>query len=99
MRWENVFVQAMVATLLPGAEAYPGGKMTKLLDDIKVVARGLAPIDSPQDSNELIGDLVTPGPTSTVGQVSSSFVQIDIASDKFSWLQTSSLEKQMVVVL
>jgi hypothetical protein len=72
MRWENAFTQAVFAILLTGAEAYPGGKMTKLLDDIKIVARGLAPIEGPQDSNELIGDLVTPGPTSPVGQVSTN---------------------------
>jgi hypothetical protein len=31
--------------------------------------RAAAPITSPDDSNELIGDLLSPGPTSPVGEV------------------------------
>jgi len=71
MKYEDLLTQAMLAILIPGVAAYPGGKMAKTLEDIrlKVKARGLAPINSVEDSDEMIGDLVTPGPTSTVGKV------------------------------
>ena len=51
--------------LFPSAIAFPG--YGKVLADMQ--KRAAAPIDSVEDSNEMIGDLVSPGPTSTVGQV------------------------------
>jgi hypothetical protein len=68
MKFDDIITQAMLAILLPGVFAYPGGRMAKTLQEIK--ARGLAPIDSVEDSNEMIGDLVSPGPTTPIGQVS-----------------------------
>ena len=47
--------------------AFPGGNWKVAIQEIK--ARAAAPITSPDDSNELIGDLLSPGPNSTVGQV------------------------------
>lgn len=67
MKWDDIITQAMLAILLPGVVAYPGGRMAKNLQIIK--ARAAAAIDSVEDSDEMIGDLVTPGPTTPVGQV------------------------------
>ena len=69
MKGENLFSQAMLVMLLPSAIAYPGGKFAKTLEEIKIKARGISPITGPDDSDELIGDLVTPGPTSDTGKV------------------------------
>ena len=46
---------------------FPGGNWKASIAKIK--ARAAAPITSPDDSNELIGDLLSPGPTTPVGQV------------------------------
>jgi len=67
MKFNFVLYHAVLATLLPTYEARPGSKWTKRLDEIK--ARALAPIDSADDSNELIGDLVDGGGVSPVGKV------------------------------
>ena len=58
-------IQAVLTALLPLVFGFPGYR--KALADIK--ARAAAPITSVEDSNEMIGDLVSPGPTTPVGQV------------------------------
>jgi hypothetical protein len=70
MKHEDLISQAMLVMLLPGAMAYPGGKLAKTLEEIKMKARGISPITGPDDSDELIGDLVKPGPSTDVGKVS-----------------------------
>jgi hypothetical protein len=35
----------------------------------EIQLRAAAPINSVEDSNEMVGDLVSPGPTTPVGQV------------------------------
>jgi hypothetical protein len=50
--------------------AFPGGNWRASIAEIR--ARAAAPITSPDDSNELIGDLLSPGPNTTVGQVGDS---------------------------
>ena len=67
MKFNNILLHTALATLLPVTLAYPGGKWTEKLAEIK--ARAARPVDSPEDSNELLGDLVTPGPSTPIGQV------------------------------
>jgi hypothetical protein len=76
MKYENIIKQAMLAVIIPTVIAYPGGKMMKTLAEIKIKARGLSPITGPEDSSEMIGDLVTPGPTTTIGKVSIQYIII-----------------------
>lgn len=56
-------------TLLTQTLAHPGhGAMWKeRLSEIQ--ERAARPVDDPDDSSELLGDLVTPGPTSPVGHI------------------------------
>ena len=100
MKSDNLFSQAMLVMLLPSAIAYPGGKMAKTLEDIKmkVKARGVSPIQGPDDSNELIGDLVKPGPTSDIGKVGfHDFVILGdcLTHNAYSLLPISYLARQM----
>jgi hypothetical protein len=71
MKYDGIYVHSLFATLLLGVSAYPGGKLAKTIEDIKIKvhARGVSPITGSDDSFELIGDLVTPGPTSSVGKL------------------------------
>jgi hypothetical protein len=57
------------ATLFQQSVAHPGhGKQwAKKLVEIK--ERAARPPDGPNDSNELLGDLVAPGPSTEVGKV------------------------------
>ena len=59
-------IGAAFAAIIPSVLAFPG--MEKAMTDIK--ARAAAPIASVEDSNELVGDLISPGPNTPVGQVS-----------------------------
>jgi hypothetical protein len=59
---------ALLACLASSTVAHPGQKWARMLDEIK--ARAAAPIDSPEDSFEMIGDLVSPGPVTAMGKVS-----------------------------
>jgi hypothetical protein len=70
MKFSNTLLGSAIATAIPGALAHPGAVWRQKLAEIE--RRGLAPIDSPEDSNELLGDLITPGPTTPVGKVGSS---------------------------
>jgi hypothetical protein len=65
MKFTNIlFSSAIASTIL----AYPGtGKWKQTLAELQ--RRAATPIDSPEDSNELLGDLITPGPTTPVGKV------------------------------
>jgi hypothetical protein len=67
MKFNSILIHAALATLLPVSLAYPGNKWAVKLAEIQ--ERAARPIDSPEDSNELLGDLVTPGPNTTVGKV------------------------------
>jgi hypothetical protein len=67
MKFNNILLHTALASLLPLSLAYPGGKWGNKIAEIK--ARAARPVDGPEDSNELLGDLVTPGPSTDVGKV------------------------------
>jgi hypothetical protein len=58
------------------ANAFPGWNNRTLLELRKranltsQVDQGISPIRGPYDSDELLGDLISPGPSTRVGQVS-----------------------------
>jgi hypothetical protein len=83
MKFEGIYIHAL---LLLGISAYPGGKLSKTLEDIKIKihSRGISPNTGPDDSFELIGDLVTPGPTSNVGKLVAGIItgKADGSSDE-----------------
>ena len=65
MKFTNILLSSAMATTIL---AYPGaGKWKQTLAELQ--RRAAAPIDSPEDSTELLGDLVSPGPTTPVGKV------------------------------
>ena len=68
---------AALSAVLPFGSAFPG--LGKALVEIR--ARAAAPITSVEDSNELVGDLVSPGPSTPVGQVD-TLVVMQIAADE-----------------
>jgi hypothetical protein len=70
MKFNNVILHSALATLIPAALAYPGNKWGAKLKEIQ--ERAARPVDGPDDSSELLGDLVTPGPTTPVGKVRTS---------------------------
>jgi hypothetical protein len=61
----NNFVLAVLASLLP-ASGYPAGGWTALMNEIQ--EKGIDPNTGPNDSSELIGDLISPGAITPVGQ-------------------------------
>ena len=67
MKTHSTLVQLCLATLLSSSVAFSGEGWRAKIAEIR--ARAAAPITSAEDSNELIGDLVTPGPTTPIGQV------------------------------
>lgn len=65
MKFMNIALSSALATTIL---AYPGaGKWKNTLSELE--RRAATPIDSPEDSNELLGDLLTAGPTTPVGKV------------------------------
>ncbi len=66
MKVDAFVIQAVLVILLPSSNAHPGSKWEQKLKEI----RAAAPIDSPEDSTELIGDLVNGGAKTAVGKVS-----------------------------
>jgi hypothetical protein len=67
MKFTNILLSSVMATTIL---AYPGaGKWKQTLAELQ--RRAAAPIDSPEDSTELLGDLISPGPTTPVGKVCS----------------------------
>lgn len=70
MKVATVVSYYAAAAIVPGAVAWPG--MGKMMDDLnsKLSARhqGDGGVPDANDSSEMIGDLITPGPTSAVGQ-------------------------------
>jgi hypothetical protein len=68
MRLSALLLGSVLAT---SSFAHPGSKWTKKMAEIEaeITKRAATPIDSPEDSNELLGDLVTPGPSTPVGKV------------------------------
>jgi hypothetical protein len=66
MKYLEVWI-ASLAILPYSVISYPGGKFKEAIAEIQ--ARAAAPITSPNDSNELLGDLVSLGPSTTVGKV------------------------------
>ncbi|TID18868.1 class II peroxidase [Venturia nashicola] len=65
MKFINVVLSSALATTVL---AYPGaGKWKKTLSELQ--RRTATPVDSPEDSNELLGDLLTTGPTTSVGKL------------------------------
>jgi hypothetical protein len=70
MKINNILLHSALATLIPVALAHPGQKWAAKLKEIQ--ERAARPVDGPDDSSELLGDLVTPGPSTAVGKVRSS---------------------------
>jgi hypothetical protein len=70
MKGLAVFISAGLLALLPHIAAHPGFR--KHIAEIQ--ARAAAPISGPEDSNELLGDLISPGPTTDVGKVGDCLV-------------------------
>lgn len=65
MKFINIVLSSALATTIL---AYPNaGKWKQTLAELQ--RRAATPIDSPEDSNELLGDLLTPGPSTPVGKV------------------------------
>jgi hypothetical protein len=71
MKFGTVLLSSAIASALPGTLAHPGSQWAKKMTEIEaeIVKRAAAPDNSPEDSNELLGDLVKPGPTTPVGKV------------------------------
>jgi hypothetical protein len=69
MKLKNILLHSALASLIPAALAHPGHKWAAKLKEIQ--ERAARPVDGPDDSSELLGDLVTPGPTTPVGKVRS----------------------------
>jgi hypothetical protein len=67
MKTQNTLVHASLMALLSSAMAFPGEGWKAKMAEIK--ARGAAPVNSVEDSNEMLGDLISPGPVTPVGQV------------------------------
>jgi hypothetical protein len=59
------------SVIFSGAVAHPGNQWKEKLVQIEaeVARRAARPVDGPDDSSELLGDLVKPGPTSPLGKV------------------------------
>jgi hypothetical protein len=51
--------------------AHPGSKWAERMEEIEVEVqrRAARPVDGPEDSNELLGDLIKPGSNSPIGKV------------------------------
>jgi hypothetical protein len=62
----NHFLLAVIASLLKTTTSYPAGGWTALMNEIR--QKGIDPNTGPNDSFELIGDLISPGVTTPVGQ-------------------------------
>jgi hypothetical protein len=78
MRYLEVWI-AILSVLPVSVVSFPGGKFKEAIAEIQ--ARAAAPITSPEDSNELIGDLVSPGPSTTVGKVCHNvFIKVNMAN-------------------
>ena len=77
MRGSHLILVA-IASLLKTTTAYPSG-FTALLNEIR--QKGVDPNTGPNDSSEMIGDLISPGATTPVGQA--SLVAIDFPTDRF----------------
>jgi hypothetical protein len=66
------FSALLLGSVLASASlAHPGSKWAKKMVELEaeITKRAATPIDSPEDSNELLGDLIKPGPTTPVGKV------------------------------
>jgi hypothetical protein len=70
MKFSVILLGSAIASALPGTLAHPGSKWAKKMVEVEaeISRRAATPIDSPEDSNELLGDLVTPGPSTPVGK-------------------------------
>jgi hypothetical protein len=68
MKWSLAVVA--LASLIQHAVSHPGSKWAQKAAEIR--ERAARPVDGPDDSSELLGDLVSPGPSTTVGKVSIS---------------------------
>jgi hypothetical protein len=53
-------------------------KRSELLATVNSTVLATRPPDSPEDSNELLGDLVTQGPRTEVGRVSRRFLGMNL---------------------
>jgi hypothetical protein len=62
----NHLLLAAIASLLKTATSYPSGGWTALMNEIQ--QKGIDPNTGPNDSSEMIGDLISPGATTPVGQ-------------------------------
>jgi hypothetical protein len=67
MKTVHILVHICLMVLLRSTMAFPGAAWKTKMAEIK--ARAAAPITSVEDSNEMLGDLVSPGPVTPVGQV------------------------------
>jgi hypothetical protein len=67
MRFSSILLSSAIVTFIPGTLAYPGTEWKQKLSELQ--ERAARPVDGPDDSSELLGDLVTPGATTPVGKV------------------------------
>lgn len=68
MKLSNILLGSALASASLG---HPGSKWAERMAEIEVEVqrRAARPVDGPEDSNELLGDLVKPGPNTAVGKV------------------------------
>jgi hypothetical protein len=66
MRVNNFVLQAVMASILQTSLGYPAGEWNAKFQEIQ--ARGVDPNTGPNDSSEMIGDLIYPGAITPVGQ-------------------------------
>ena len=67
MKSHSLIVQSCLMTLVAFTLAFPGEGWKAKLGELR--ERAAAPINSIEDSNEMLGDLISPGPSTPVGKV------------------------------
>jgi hypothetical protein len=67
MKPHSLLLQSSLLTFVVSSLAFPGEGWKARLGELR--ERAAAPIDSVEDSNELLGDLISPGPSTPVGMV------------------------------
>jgi hypothetical protein len=67
MKTHTILGRVVLMMFMSSALGFPAGSWTTMMAEIR--ERAAAPITSAEDSNEMVGDLISPGPTTPVGQV------------------------------
>jgi hypothetical protein len=67
MKTSDMLASLALLSAVPETLAHPGSVWKERLAEIQ--ARAARPVDGPNDSSELLGDLVMPGPTTPVGKL------------------------------